>query len=236
MAAPAIGLRPGFAPMRAAIDWSHPLAAGLVFYAMPGTGLPDLVRGYTPTYTATEFVGTKFGPAAALTGSTSQVTYGTGPVMGGASDWTAIAALRVNAGTAGTVLCKRNAFSAAGEEFRLGMASGGALVISAGGTFTNFSLAGVVARSQSVVGVTATASACVPFVNGRVVAGTTAANRRSSGSAGANTITVGRINAEGDGLGASADGAVALAAAWNRALTAAQMAQIMTDPFCLLRY
>jgi hypothetical protein len=81
MAAPAIGVRPRWAPpVRAQIDWSHPLAAGLVTAWWPGVSR-DPVDGAAWTELATAHTSGAFGDSRrSSNGASQKVTRPTNPM------------------------------------------------------------------------------------------------------------------------------------------------------------
>lgn len=68
MSAPAIGLRPGWAPgPNVTVDWSHPLAQGLVFFWL-ASARRDIVRDLVPATLAGTEVATRYGVGLRNTG------------------------------------------------------------------------------------------------------------------------------------------------------------------------
>lgn len=228
MAAPAIGLRPGVLPQSFSVDWSHPIAQGLTSLVVPQSiarttdvvGNPLTVSGATTNARAITIASTQF------------VTLGT---VGAATRWTALALARPTATSAGNAqgLVTRVGsgsthnfyigFQAATGNFEVGHRE------SAGGAYRfTTGVAQTLNREQLFVG-TYDGTNIQAWRDGSRV-GVVAA---TDPNAGVFTLAIGGV---ADGALYRYVGDVRLAATWNRALSANEIATLTADPFCFLRY
>lgn len=234
MPAPAIGVRPGFVPSPTAqVDWSHPLAQGLVFCTMPGAARRDLVSGVLASQAGTVVHGgSRWGPTAqAVTGSTptNWLDFGTGGSLGGSTNgsWTWVGRY-VAAGAATPLIARWGS-------------SNGFLTYVAGGTTYN---AAVVAGGVQTIATGPSAATGDEVVITCVKDGTSLRAWRNGTPGAAATCNAGTI-ASGDSLrmfnktsdaGTAGTSGCALALVHARALSEAEIQMLAADPFCFLRY
>lgn len=227
MAAPAIGLRPRFAPnpATARVDWSHPLAQGLMFYALGGI---DLVTraALSPQPAASTASPTRSGPAVGggiIAGSTLPST--TFPTA--RCSMFAVASYGAGTGYESTVA------------FHGSSTGAGLLFDRSNGRLTYLNRAIAVhdlATGLSRNTVYTIGSTCAG--NGGTIVGYIDGNRQSTATLGTmNPVTTGSywLLATDNGNLAAADSRLTCGGIWNRVLSDAEMAQVHADPFCMLR-
>lgn len=231
MAAPGIGDRRRLTPpVTARVNWSHPLAQGLRFWANPAAGA-DIVRGYPGTISGGASPSSRGG--IEFSDASGQITYGqaNGGLLSSGSEWSAV--VQFNMGTLADkwFIGKRQGFSPGNSEFGFGTGGGGSSAnVQRKDGFVN--IAGVFSANTSyIAGASISASTVNIYTNGNL-AGSAASDMRADTGPTA-TLSVGRRADEGgDGF---TTGSIQWAAVWARALSAAEMAQVYADPFCMLR-
>lgn len=222
------------------VDWSHPLARGLVFCAGPYSAWTDLARGIRPSSVPVCAHGAATYGRNSTTDNTNQIVY---PSTATAHlDFTTqpfsalwVGAVPVTAGTypvgvqrgtyasessnAGWMFAVRaDADARPGLTF-LTFANNGVAAYAACSTGT-----GVITLNQPfvAVGVSTGASTQSLYFNGLRVATASSPNPISPGAL---ALTIGGNNT-------AYQSHVAI---WSRALSAAEAAQLTSDPFCFLR-
>ena len=220
MSAPAIGLRPRFAPgPNARIDWEHPLAAGLVFYDWFPNGQP-VERAMTKTANGVGV--TRFG-AGASASSTAGVATSTARTellpSGGlthimAGQWTLASGTYLS-------LIVNTAATADGQ-----------LTWYRSTSNINLYIDSTTVPSMNVpvvVGVSITsAPLCTTYRDGVQVS--------TSSAFGSTFATSTGVYLGHGGAANGVPGTTNLYAVWNRPLSAAEHASLAADPYQILRY
>lgn len=245
MAAPAIGLRPAFAPRSAVIDWSHPLSQSLEFCVVPAVSVHDLARGYPAVRNGSPAVSrNKFGEAVRLASATSDFLEYTGvpdaPFLGALSVlWVG----NVQTASAFRSLVHKHASNGANNSpFSLltdNSASPQKLTLSraSSGSNRNYdTTAGCLPVGVDNVVVMTTPSGIVNttpaiYVNGLAQATTGVGPSTFNATGSGASIRIGR---RADGA-VQANGDVSIVALWSRALSANEVAALTADPFQMLR-
>lgn len=169
MAAPAIGRRTRWAPGPSAqIDWSHPLAAGLVSFVTLGNCV-DHVTGHQPTVVGTDHGSTIYGQGATTFSSTAYWQLGSGAFLGDKPQFSVFAGVRgasANLTYGRPIYCERHTsgndilkmeccgWSAAGDDGAVNLTyrDNAGAIIGIGGTTSMVNrqgVAGVVRRSTT---------------------------------------------------------------------------------------
>jgi hypothetical protein len=248
--APAIGWRNGFrSPARKVIDWTHPMAADLVSYHVPGgaSTAKDLCGRFDiPAHSAVASHGTtKFGPGMVNTADNqgSLLVIGDAHPLCLQPPLTVMTAFVVNSTPNGRAFYYGSVYSQSGFSpyVSYGFANAGfdawfALQYNDGTnlqeaswTGANFSTPGV----RVCVG-TITSAGTALWVNGArraTGAGTSTILYRSVGTGSASTLAV----FSDPGTTRTANTTWNAGAVWNRALTDAEIIRLSADPFLFLK-
>lgn len=223
-----------------AVNWDHPLSVGLAFCAGPYSAWTDLVRGIRPSAAPVTAHGVAAYGRTSTTDGTNQVTYAstatphldftTAPFsvlwVGSVAATAGVYPLgpgRTNyvseASNNGWVFAVRADADTKPGLVLQPMANNGVAVYGAGNAG-----AGAVTNGKQFVALAVSTGAPAQslYLNGARVATATSANPVSAGS----TSLV---------IGGNATAAQTHVAIWARALSAAEAAQLASDPFCFLR-
>jgi hypothetical protein len=230
MSAPAIGLRPRFAPgPNARIDWEHPLAAGLVFYDWFPNGQP-VERAMTKRANGVGV--TRFGVGASASGAAGVASSSARADLlpsGGMShllvgQWTMASGTYLS-------LVENTATPASGQVSWYRSTSDIKFYLdSTTGTFVDVVVAASASDVPVVLGLSmTTAGSTIVYRDGGQVTTSAAAGSTFLAS---NTIGVGASSAGTLGV----PGTTNLYAVWNRPLSAAEHASMAADPYQILRY
>ena len=240
MAAPAIGVRPLWVPNPSShIDWSHPLAQGLVTFAIPAHAF-DYATGLVLTQGGTAHAQTNQGPGVTTFSSTAYWKIGNGVLLGNKSTFSIFAGWKVSStinggtgraiyserATSGNDICKLT-WGTSAEVLRV-------VYRDDAGTLTNTNSAGSVpVNTYNVVGTVRTSdTSFATWINGQ---------RDSTFSPAGMTATFTNANMQrwiGNDAAATtsscSDGIVNWVACWTRDLSATEIAALTADPFCML--
>jgi hypothetical protein len=245
MSAPAIGLRPRFAPgANAHVDWSHPLAAGLEFCVVPSAGINDLARGYVGTISGSPTLSPgPLGVAGNLSSGTSDFYEYSGvpdaPFLGPMTMmWVGV----MRTASAFRSLVHKHASNGGNANplsYYVGNSASPMTITSsrAASNNRNFETAGCFATNTTNTVVVTHPSGTVTdaptfYVNGLVFSGTGAGIGTGAVTGSQAAVRVGR-RADGS---TQTDGLVHACMLWSRALSANEAAALTADPFCMLRY
>jgi len=238
MAAPTIGRRPRWNPgPTASVDWSHPISLGLKSYVLPSHSV-DLVRGLVTTSGNPARAATPYGQGLTLDGVDDYVDIGR-PI--GAGAWTLFALVKLASTVNGfgpAIIGERYTSSNSNVAYNLGLAP--ATSSSPSNLATGYFNGGWSNAVGSALTVGAWTSCAGTFAGSAgllslYVDGLRVATNTGSGTDPApneNTNIGRRHDATGTSL---FPGDIAVAAIWNRALPAVEVAALYADPFVLLR-
>lgn len=228
-----LGRRRRFAPPpHARIDWSHPLARGLMLCVVPGATLTDIATGVVGTRTGTTYQGsTAFGSGVGgVTASTptNYIDWGNcGDLTGRTSCTVTWAGQLVTAG-ASTVILSR--WGTGGNQY-LFYISGGTTInfaVQAGST-TIATGPSVASGEHSVFCGVRNGTTAIAYKNG--VPGTAAT---PAATAFASTTATTRVFNKNDDSLTSGEAIMSFAAVHSRPLSAAEVTSFSTDPFQML--
>lgn len=238
MAAPTIGRPPRYLLSAATprVDWSHPFAAGLDSYVIcRNNALADMVSGSPPDSQAGAGTATALSTGQAVNLSSNGAFWSLTSKPAFPLPLSAFV-VAVNPAATFKVFVSYTGSGSTGKGWKFGS--------SASATRLGFTLGGVADYQFAVGSLPSTAS---EITAGVTVAGTTATGYVNGASVGTATVgTLSDATHRGLGIGASVSNTnviqeslsqpIGLVAVWKRALSAAAMAQLHADPFCLLRY
>lgn len=221
MAAPAIGVRPRVVPPSTAkVDWSHPLAQGLLFafstaHEVDWSGLTTFTRlGGGTTQRAT-------GVGAGVVANSTSVRTG----------WSVPAACfpsqqrgTMFAVTSGPAAASNFLWDSEGDRFAFYLLNASAHFLASGSDIDG----GTYPTGHNTVGQSCDGSTMTGYLNG---------NRYVSSAYTPGTRTgLGYVMDRNTGTGFNWSSPVSVFIGWSRALTAQEHAQIHANPFCFLRW
>lgn len=232
MAAPTIGRRRGWTPRAATVDWSHPLAAGLKFYTMPGVSSSDLVDGSTSTAVAGQVF------------RNSQTRFGVGGKPNGATwaqaSFPNLGRFDVPTGGGSTIfICGGNGPQGQGILEIRGTTPINAFGQYGGADSITFRTRNDANSLDDLVATSAGVDTKIVCASGVWAAGAKSlyvdnkAPVTSSSSGSITGITTAYIFGDTFSVGPTT---LVVVAFWNRALSAGEVAQLHADPFAMLRY
>jgi hypothetical protein len=237
VAAPAIGLRPGFAPRGAVVDWSHQLASRLVVCNVADYGT-NLASGHPITRTVMRHDvragGLGMGSSVVAGSVTTPCEVLTTTAAGAARPASVFMLITPNTWPGGFSALLHKSASATARDFVIFVNTSGdvSYVITATGrqVVSTISTGMTTGRTWAYLAVADGASSVLHYVNGRLMGTSTL-----SGTASLPTAPNMRYGDNSTGGGSAPDVTYHAVHAWTRALTAADAAALYADPYCMLR-
>jgi len=231
MASPALGLRKGFVPNSANIDWAHPLSSRLEFCGVPSLGL-DLAKMRPAILTATsgQTHGSKpdrYGPSLIANWSnadTTDLAFTSGP-------WTLAVVTHLYGGGAFYDTFRRHVY--VGESNNQGWGIQINTTAPPGASFLSF-------RNNSAANWRCSQNQTIPFRSYVHIARSNGSNLRELFANGLRvafvSTNVNPVDSAGSLILGNADVTSSIGFAWSRSLSNNDIALLTADPFCILRY
>jgi hypothetical protein len=244
MAAPAIGVRPRWAPGPSAkINWSHPLSQGLIGCILPGQSYRDLVYGVQGTAAGTtNFAASPFGQSARATTGATDTNHldwngPTADVVGATAGTFTLVVTFENLGTAGnnnSLLASRWGVGNQWLIYTSQIGGPGTVRCGVGSTGLNL-LTGptIVAGETAVVTMVRDGINLALWKNG--VLGASNASGDTGGFVSTSTSTLRMFN-KTDDSGTSGTNVITALIVQKRALSANEIVSLHADPFQMLSY